>query len=324
MTRILYITANRLGDAVLATGILRHCLEHYPNPQFTVAAGPGPAPLFRALPGLERVVTIHKRRSRGMHWLKLWADVGMERWDVAIDMRRSAFVNLIRAGARMKLPKPSRDMHRVELIGGTVGREPSPPAPMLWTDTKAEQEANDLLQTDRPILAIGPTANWPGKIWPAERYAETIRALTEPGAAFADAAVAVLGGPGEEAQAAPVLAAAPDNQRIDLVGKAELVTLAACLKRARLYIGNDSGLMHMAAASGTPTLGLFGPSRHQWYRPWGPHADFVRTDLSYEDILNQPNWDHRTAGTQMDSLPVARVLDAAGALVARTEAGEAA
>lgn len=324
MTRILFITANRLGDAVLSTGVLRHCLERYPNPRFTVAAGPIAAPLFRALPGLERIVPIHKRRSRGLHWLKLWGAVGLQRWDVAIDMRRSAFVNLVRARERMKVPKPTRDMHRVELIGGTVGRECDPPAPMIWCDGEAEAAARQLLPLDRPVLAIGPTANWPGKVWPAARYAELVGRLTAPKGPLADATVAVLGGPGEADQAAPVLDAVPEDRRVNLVGTVDLVTLAACLKQARLYIGNDSGLMHMAAAAGAPTLGLFGPSRHQWYRPWGQHADYVRTDMEYEDIIAQPGYDHRTAGSQMEGLPTERVLEAATRLLQRTVTGEAA
>lgn len=324
MTRILYITANRLGDAVLATGVLRHCLEHYPAPRFTVAAGPAAAPLFRALPGLDRVITVHKRRSRGLHWVRLWGEVGLGRWDVAIDMRRSAFVNLLRAGERMIVPKPDMDTHRVVMVGGTVGRTAPPPDPMIWTDDAAEAAADRLLPSDRPILAIGPTANWPGKVWPAERFADCIADLTAPTGILADAAVAVFGGPDEQDQAAPILGAIPEDRRIDLVGKVDLVTIAACLRRSRLYIGNDSGLMHMAAAAGAPTLGLFGPSRHQWYRPWGARTAFVRTDQDYEDFLNQPGYDHRTAGTQMLGLPVDRVVSSAAALLDRTREGEAA
>jgi heptosyltransferase-3 len=73
--------------------------------------------------------------------------------------------------------------------------------------------------------------------------------------------------------ARPVLAALPDA--IDLAGRLSLAEAAACLGRLRLFIGNDSGLMHLAAAAGAPTLGLFGPSPADEYAPSGRRAGFV-------------------------------------------------
>ncbi|MCG8512385.1 MAG: glycosyltransferase family 9 protein, partial [Rhodospirillales bacterium] len=53
--RILFITSNRIGDAVLSTGVLGHLLETYPKARITIACGPAPAPLFRAVPNLDRL-----------------------------------------------------------------------------------------------------------------------------------------------------------------------------------------------------------------------------------------------------------------------------
>ena len=63
----------------------------------------------------------------------------------------------------------------------------------------------------------------------------------------------------------------PPDRAIDLIGRTDLLTASAILRRATLFIGNDTGLMHIAAASGVPTLGLFGPSPIDQYAPWGPH-----------------------------------------------------
>jgi heptosyltransferase-3 len=84
-----------------------------------------------------------------------------------------------------------------------------------------------------------------------------------------NAMAVVLGGPGpdERAMAAPVLAALPEA--IDLVGSVSLSVAAAVLQRAALFIGNDSGLMHLAAAAGAPTVGLFGPTDAATYGPVG-------------------------------------------------------
>ena len=97
--------------------------------------------------------------------------------------------------------------------------------------------------------------------------------------------------------AAPVLAALPDA--VDLVGTLSLPEVAAVLRRAALFVGNDSGLMHLAAAAGTPTLGLFGPSEAREYGPAGPNAEAVLSD-------------DRT----MEALPASRVIEAAARLLA--------
>jgi ADP-heptose:LPS heptosyltransferase len=79
----------------------------------------------------------------------------------------------------------------------------------------------------------------------------------------------VFAGPGahEQALAEPLLAALPGA--IDLCGRLSLAEAAACLAHAALFVGNDSGLMHLAAAAGTPTLGLFGPTPSAEYAPAG-------------------------------------------------------
>jgi lipopolysaccharide export system permease protein len=75
---------------------------------------------------------------------------------------------------------------------------------------------------------------------------------------------------------------------IDLVGKTDPLEAAACLSRATLCIANDSGLMHIAAAMGTPTLGLFGPSFDCEYAPHGPRTAIVR-GMEYKGLKNTAN-----------------------------------
>ena len=70
--------------------------------------------------------------------------------------------------------------------------------------------------------------------------------------------------------AAPVLAALPEP--IDLTGKLTLPEAVACIRRCALFVGNDSGLMHLAAAAGAPTLALFGPTLAREYAPLGPNT----------------------------------------------------
>ena len=173
----------------------------------------------------------------------------------------------------------------------------------MWTAPRHERAADALLPPGPPVLAIGPAANWRGKQWRAERFAELAQRLTAAGGPLPGARIAVLAAAHERAQAAPLLSAVPPARVIDLVGRTDLLTAAAVLRRASLFIGNDTGLMHIAAAVGTPTLGLFGPSPVEQYAPWGASTAFVRTALPPE-ALYEPGYDHRTTDTLMDTLSV--------------------
>lgn len=270
---ILFITSNRLGDAVLTTGLLGHLVDTRPEARFTIACGPIPAPLFRAVPRLADLIALPKRRWAG-HWLTLWRRTVGRRWGLVVDLRDSAVSRLIRADRRAVYRMSGQGLHKVEDLGRLFRLTP-PPSPRLWLDDAARAEAAARLGGPGPFLAVGPAANWPGKEWPADRFAELADRLTGPAGPLAGARTLVLAGPGEEARCRPVLDRLGPDRAVDLVGRTDPLLAGACLARARLYIGNDSGLMHLAAAAGTPTLGLFGPTPADIYGPWGPHAALV-------------------------------------------------
>jgi len=322
--KLLFITSNRIGDAVLSTGLLAHLIaraEATGNPaEVTLATGPSAAPLFGAVPGLKRLHLLRETR-RSRHWWDLWRRTVGTRWDAVADLRRSALSYGLRTRERLIPRKPAEEIHRVRLLGELVGRAEDPPAPTLWTLEPHRRNAERLLPADAPILALGPTANRPGKIWPAERFAETAARLSDADGPLAGATIAVFGGPDERLQAAPLLRAIPKDRRVDLVGRADLLTAAACLRRARLFVGADSGLMHMAAAVGTPTLGLFGPSKPALYAPWGEKTAALRTPESFEELTGAPGYDPRTTDGLMDGLTVDRVAAAAEALLAKATEG---
>jgi len=306
--RILFVTATRIGDAVLSAGLLSHLIARYPDAWLTIAAGPAAAPLFAAVPGLERLVVVRKRRF-ALHWPALYARTVARRWDLIVDLRGSALAWLLWARERFVMGKGDPAEHRVRQLGRLFRLEP-PPSPTIWTAPRYDRVAERLVPPGSPVLAIGPAANWRGKQWRAERFAELAQRLTAPDAPFAGARVAVLAAAHERPQAEPLLAALPPGRVIDLVGQTDLLTAAAVLRRCALFIGNDTGLMHIAAAAGVPTLGLFGPSPVEQYAPWGRCTGVVLTTPSGAALF-PPDFDHRTTDTLMDSLSVAQVEAAA-------------
>jgi ADP-heptose:LPS heptosyltransferase len=298
---ILFITATRIGDAVLSTGLLGYLIEHYPGARLTIAAGPVAAPLFEAVPGLERVIPVRKW-PLAAHWLRLYGAVAARRWDIVVDLRGSAIAWLLAAGKRRVMAKGDQRQHRVRQLARLFDLDP-PPGPRLWLSPAHARAAEAVIPPGPPVLAIGPAANWRGKQWRAERFAELARRLTAPDGPLPAARVVVLAAAHERAQAEPLLAAFPARRVIDLIGRVDLLTAAAVLQRSALFIGNDTGLMHIAAASGVPTLGLFGPSPIDQYAPWGRCTATVRTLAAPETMFGE-DFDHRTTDTLMDTLSV--------------------
>ena len=291
--RILFVTSSRIGDAVLSTGLLDHLLRRHPDARFTVATGPVAEGVFLRMPRLERLILLEKR-PYGMHWPGLWAACVGTYWDLVVDIRASALAYLLPARRRAVMRR--RGGHKTAQLAAVLGLDP-PPLPVVWTAPEDRARAAALLPPGTPILALGPTANWTGKVWPPERFVALARLLLA--GPLAGARIAVLAGPGEgeRALAAPVLAQFPDA--IDLVGTLSLPEAAATLGRAALFVGNDSGLMHLAAAAGAPTLGLFGPTPADEYGPAGR-----RTATAIAD------------GPRMEDLSVEAALEAAAGLLA--------
>jgi len=317
---ILFVTATRIGDAVLSTGLLSYVIDRHPAACLTIAAGPVAAPLFEAVPHLERLEVIEKLRWSA-HWLPFYAAVVTRRWDLVVDLRGSALAWLLRAGERKVMAKGDVREHRVRQLGRLFHLDP-PPSPRLWTAPHHERAASALISPGPPVLAIGPAANWRGKEWRAERFAALAQRLTATDGLLPGARLAVLAASHERSRAEPLLAAIPPHRQIDLVGKVDLLTAAAVLRRCSLFIGNDTGLMHVAAAAGTPTLGLFGPSPTDQYAPWGQHARSVRSADS-PDAMFGPGFDHRTTDTLMDGLSV-DAAEAAARQLWRSVASDAA
>src|SRR5690242_3490465 len=235
---ILFVTATRIGDAVLSTGLLAWLIEHFPAARFTMAAGPPAAPLFEAVPRLERLFVMEKRRW-SLHWLPFYSLVAARRWDLVVDLRGSALAWLLRTGERRVMAKGDPREHRVCQLARLFDLDP-PPSPRLWTTAAHERAAAALLPPGLPVLAIGPAANWRGKQWRAERFAELARRLTTGDGPFAGARIAVMAAAHERPQAAPLLAAIPAAHTVDLVGRTDPLTAAAVLRHCVLFIGNDT------------------------------------------------------------------------------------
>ncbi len=248
------------------------------------------APLADYMPGLRQAVIadIPRRRLGLAQQVRLTARLRAERYGQALVMSRKwkaalapwlagipvrtgfvgewrfGLINDMRFGEK-KLPRMIDQMGALALPKGAAlpGEWPLPELKVPREEIEQWRARRGLSEDARPIVTLSPGAVGEGKAWPPEHYAELARALVKDGAS-----VWVLGGPSEK-QIAQQIAAASGAR--DLTGS-DLRNAILAMAAADAAATNDSGLMHVSAAIGTPTVAIFGPTSPWHWKPLNPVA----------------------------------------------------
>jgi heptosyltransferase III len=289
--RILIITSARFADAVNCTGVLEQLRLQHRHARFTIACGASSGGLFAHFPNLERLILIDKG-NRDFRQFHVWRKLATTSWDLTVDLRGSDITRFLMSSKR-KIIQGDRAARQYKPLAATLGISP-PPLPYIWTNAADFVEAERLLPAGGPIIGLCPTAAEKRKMWSAERYAEVFRRLAKmiPGAR---AAVFASPSDSERYICADLLSALPGA--INLSRNLAVPLLAACATRLALLIGNDTGMPHISAAAGTPTLSLFTSARADSYPPVGPHtATVVATSQPSETPMEALTVDTVLAG----------------------------
>jgi len=167
-------------------------------------------------------------------------------------------------------------------ILSSLGTEVKNRVPRLFISDQDEKLAGEVLlrhgvKEDKPLIFIHPGSGSIKKSWPSHHFAKLARNLQE----RFSARIAVIEGPADRAQAETLSASLKGSSTVK-IGKLPLRTLAVLLKRGKCFIGNDSGITHLAAAVGTPSIALFGPTDPGVWGPRGENVSIIRgeTDCS--------------------------------------------
>lgn len=307
--KILFITSNRLGDSILSTCVLNSILHLYPEATITLAGSDLSRPIFEDCPNCTTFLPFNKKRYK-LHWLALWRHALTTVWDLTIDIRGSGLTYLIATKKRIVWQSTASPKHRVEQLFDLLAQHRiKPHDPKIWLSKARIKTAQHLLKnatTSSHLIAIAPMANWRGKEWPHKNWALLMQRLCEPGGLFPGAKFLLLCAPNERSRMS-FLKEQFKDQIVD-VNVDHILDIAALIKQATYFVGNDSGLMHLSAAVGTPTMGLFGPTRENHYHPWGDHCVFVRTPEDYDTLWACSSG--KNEGQMMDSLKVETVYQA--------------
>jgi heptosyltransferase-2 len=308
-SRIVVRPPSWLGDAVLALPAIGALREAYRDAHLTIAAPASVAAVFREdtdaapdevleLPASRAGVTAALRGGRfdlGVLFpnsfrsaLQLWRAGVPARWGYATSGRGMLLTQRVRRPRAADAPHQS-DYYRVlvEHLGVAVAADR---APRLRPSTASTARADALLgerHVDRHglIVALAPGAAYgQAKQWPPDRLAELAARLVTASGATCVLVGAAYDRPAARAIESWLRAHASDTAArvVDLVGCTSLGALVGVTARASVFVSNDSGAMHLAAALGRPVVAVFGPTNERATRPIGEH------DVIVEDVFCRP------------------------------------
>ncbi len=280
-----------IGDFVRCHTVVKLLRERNPSLAVDVLATSMVAPLADYMPGIRRAIVAdlpRKRLAFGQHRSladRLAAETYREvlimprTWKSALAPylagipKRTGFVGEMRFGLINDLRFGERRLPRMVDRCAALALEKGSYPPATWPKPEIKVPQREVaawirkLGADltRPIVAFAPGAVGPSKRWPAAHYAELAKRLVAAGQS-----VWVLGGPDEKPLAAQIVSADPMHIR-EFTGP-DLRNAVLALAAAQAVVSNDSGLMHVAAALGKSTIGIFGPTSPWHWAPLNPLA----------------------------------------------------
>jgi len=315
-----------IGDFVRCHSVVRILKAEAPDRPVDIVSSSLCAPLAEYMPGVRRAIVADlPRRRLGLARQQALAQalrkggygqalVMSRKWKAALAPWlagvpvRTGFIGEVRVGLLNDIRYGERALPRMIDQMGALALPRGAALPADWPLPELEVSEAELtgwregwgLQAEpRPVVTLSPGAVGAGKAWPPGHYAALAKALVADGAS-----VWVLGGPGETDIARQIVEAAGPRVR-DLTG-ADLRNAILAMAAADLAVTNDSGLMHVSAALGTPTVAIFGPTSPWHWKPLNPVSAILEPEnepearLKARTLGNDAVAHHRTADVSVE------------------------
>jgi ADP-heptose:LPS heptosyltransferase len=260
--KILFLSLTNIGDVILSTVLMNRILETHPNAQFDVICGPKAVDLFEGCPHVRKVIPLKKQKRKMHHWQLL--KIGFsQHYDLVVDLRTPLWGRLVRASRAIMGRHKGQGL--VSQHYASLWPSNKAPRTKVWPG-KATRKSTTAWLTKRrtpntPLIAICPTANWEGKMWPKAKVAEFMQLYAKKPVQFV-----LLGSPNEREKVKELFDVLPQGRVIDAFDT-NLTEAAVIFEHCAAVVANDSGLAHLAGAAGAPLAVLFGPMDEGTYTP---------------------------------------------------------
>ena len=286
--RILLSRLRFMGDVILTTPLIRQLKKTFPEARLSYLTQDAFAPLLLHHSDLDEVISFPIHGSF-IEQARFYQQLRQRRFDLAIDLfgnPRTALMTWatgarIRVGGdfrgrgklyNVRVPAPAVEPNAIDFHWrslAALGIEKGDDRTEVFVTAAEKKWARECLagfniDLVRPVVGLHPGATWPNKRWPEKYFAELALQLRKK-----NIQILITQGPGEEKIAQEVvwrISALQREAAIVLLPVLQLRQLASVQQQMRVFVSNDCGVMHLAIAVGTPTIGLFGPSQpHIWF-----------------------------------------------------------
>ncbi|MFW8599946.1 lipopolysaccharide heptosyltransferase II [Desulfobacterota bacterium M19] len=331
--KILIRATNWIGDAIMTTPAVRTIRRNFPDAEISILVHPWVADVFSASPYIDRIIPYQKKSVHsGLSGMRrLSRELRRQNFDLAILLQNAFEAALIAklAGIPLRLgysrdcrrmllshaiglKKQRKNIHQVHYYQGLLadaGFELGPDELFLKISQENKDSAACFINSGKgPLIGFNPGAAYgPAKRWPAEKYAD----LAHRAERKYQARIMVFG-TDDDRQAAAVIARRCKNI-IDLTGRTSLAEAMALIERCRVFVTNDSGLMHVAAALKTPLAAIFGSTNPVTTGPFSKNNIILRQPLPCSPCMETHCRQNNFAC--MENIEVNDVLTAVGTLL---------
>lgn len=309
LNKILIRGTNWIGDAILTLPAVAAVRATYPKAHIAMLVKPWVADIYRLFSDLDEIIIYENKFDNPAGVLRLARTLKQKKFDAAILLQNAieAAIIALAAGIPLRagydsdargllLTHPVRRTREVKKVHQTdyylemvkaLGCMSVPKEMHMETKINVLEARNILSKfvpdADKAIIGIAPGATYgPAKKWFPERFAEVADRLAQK----FSAQVIVMGGKSDDETAREVQKTA-ESKLINLAGKTTLREAIYLISRCRLFISNDSGLMHVAGALNVPTIAVFGSTNPTTTSPVGRNSVIVRHDVPCSPCLKK-------------------------------------
>ena len=268
---------------MLSTAVIQPLRRHFPDAHITFLVGPRAFDLLATDSNIDATL-VYDNRGEHAGWkgrLRLIKTLRLSRFDLVVNLRDSLMARCIGA-EHWGMMRGNSNRHAVTRYLEVLQRQgvDTTDAHPLLELTEAERTATHnflaetVLKSGQLLIGIHPGGNWEYKLWDGKNYADVASLLAEQ----RNATILLFAGPNErelQTQVAGMMDAPPILVQTD-----DLRHLAALISACDVYIGNDTGPMHIAAAVGTPVVALFGSTSHIRSGPYGDSHTVVQSGIN--------------------------------------------
>ena len=273
--KILFICSNLIGDTILSSGVINYFVDQNKDAKLTFVVGQTAAPLLKNYKNIENII-VFKKRKFNLHWFEIFQKTFKTKWDIVVDFRSSAISYLLRNNKKY-IFKKHQNIHHIEQLNSSFGFNCSNLFIPISDDEK--NKANYDLDKSFIHIVIFPGGNWSPKVWSSDNFNAIMKLLLNK---YNNIKFILVGSFEEKNKFYnKLIKGIKEELIIDLFGY-NLTLTSAYMQKSNIFIGNDSGLMHLAVANKLRVVSLFGPTNDKIYGPYGSDDIVIRTKESLD------------------------------------------